>query len=41
MKMGKAPTFDSNGSNVMAWKKPRLVEICLGMEINSYVSATV
>jgi coenzyme PQQ precursor peptide PqqA len=39
--MGKAPICDNNGGNVMAWKKPRLVEICLGMEINSYASATV
>ncbi|TDG30419.1 pyrroloquinoline quinone precursor peptide PqqA [Paracraurococcus ruber] len=25
----------------MAWKKPRLTEICLGLEINAYASATV
>jgi len=23
----------------MAWKKPRITEICLGLEINSYASA--
>jgi len=23
----------------MAWKTPRVVEICLGLEINSYASA--
>jgi coenzyme PQQ precursor peptide PqqA len=26
---------------VMAWKKPRITEICLGLEINAYASATV
>jgi coenzyme PQQ precursor peptide PqqA len=25
----------------MAWKKPRVTEICLGMEINCYASAKV
>lgn len=25
----------------MAWKKPRITEICLGLEINSYASAEV
>ena len=25
----------------MAWKKPRITEICLGLEINAYASATV
>jgi len=25
----------------MAWKKPRVTEICLGLEINAYASATV
>ncbi|NVN31218.1 pyrroloquinoline quinone precursor peptide PqqA [Endobacter medicaginis] len=25
----------------MTWKTPRIVEICLGAEINSYVSATL
>ncbi|MBY0335129.1 MAG: pyrroloquinoline quinone precursor peptide PqqA [Acetobacteraceae bacterium] len=23
----------------MAWKTPRVVEVCLGLEINSYASA--
>ncbi|MBU0724550.1 MAG: pyrroloquinoline quinone precursor peptide PqqA [Alphaproteobacteria bacterium] len=23
------------------WKKPRIVEICIGMEINGYLSATL
>ncbi|WP_408611961.1 pyrroloquinoline quinone precursor peptide PqqA [Falsiroseomonas oryzae] len=23
----------------MAWKKPRVTEVCLGMEINCYASA--
>jgi coenzyme PQQ precursor peptide PqqA len=26
---------------IMAWKKPRIVEICLGLEINSYASASL
>jgi len=25
----------------MAWKTPRMVEICLGLEINSYASAEI
>ncbi|MFC7556912.1 pyrroloquinoline quinone precursor peptide PqqA [Pseudoroseomonas wenyumeiae] len=25
----------------MAWNKPRIVEVCLGMEINCYESAKV
>jgi coenzyme PQQ precursor peptide PqqA len=25
----------------MAWKTPRITEICLGLEINAYASATV
>jgi len=25
----------------MAWKKPRVTEVCLGLEINSYASAEV
>jgi len=25
----------------MAWNKPRVVEVCLGMEINCYESAEV
>ncbi|MBO1075539.1 pyrroloquinoline quinone precursor peptide PqqA [Roseomonas marmotae] len=25
----------------MAWKKPRVVEVCLGMEINCYEGAEV
>lgn len=25
----------------MAWTRPKLREICIGMEINSYVSATL
>jgi coenzyme PQQ precursor peptide PqqA len=25
----------------MAWNKPRIVEVCLGMEINCYESAEV
>jgi coenzyme PQQ precursor peptide PqqA len=25
----------------MAWKKPRVTEVCLGMEINCYASAKV
>ncbi|MDO9709735.1 pyrroloquinoline quinone precursor peptide PqqA [Paracraurococcus lichenis] len=25
----------------MSWKKPRITEICLGLEINAYASATV
>jgi coenzyme PQQ precursor peptide PqqA len=25
----------------MAWKKPRVTEICLALEINGYVSATL
>ncbi|WP_408901619.1 pyrroloquinoline quinone precursor peptide PqqA [Paracraurococcus ruber] len=29
------------GGSPMAWKKPRLTEICLGLEINAYASATV
>jgi len=24
----------------MAWKKPKIAVVCVGMEINSYVSAT-
>ncbi|MBB3173153.1 coenzyme PQQ precursor peptide PqqA [Endobacter medicaginis] len=28
-------------SVAMTWKTPRIVEICLGAEINSYVSATL
>ena len=26
---------------VRAWKTPRITEICLGLEINAYASATV
>jgi coenzyme PQQ precursor peptide PqqA len=26
---------------LMAWKKPRVTEVCLGMEINCYASAKV
>jgi coenzyme PQQ precursor peptide PqqA len=26
---------------LMSWKKPRITEICLGLEINAYASATV
>jgi len=25
----------------MAWKKPRVTEVCLALEINCYASATV
>jgi len=28
-----------HGRNPMAWKTPRIVEIAVGMEINSYVCA--
>jgi coenzyme PQQ precursor peptide PqqA len=27
------------GGMNMAWKKPRITEVCLGLEINSYASA--
>jgi coenzyme PQQ precursor peptide PqqA len=27
--------------SIMAWKTPRITEICLGLEINAYASATV
>jgi coenzyme PQQ precursor peptide PqqA len=29
------------GHDPMAWKKPRVTEVCLGMEINCYASAKV
>jgi coenzyme PQQ precursor peptide PqqA len=30
---------DTARERVMAWKKPRVTEVCLGLEINSYASA--
>ncbi|MBL93711.1 MAG: pyrroloquinoline quinone precursor peptide PqqA [Magnetovibrio sp.] len=27
------------GGLVMAWRKPKVTEVCIGMEINSYASA--
>jgi coenzyme PQQ precursor peptide PqqA len=38
------PPFAPNaakGRTTMAWKKPRVTEVCLGLEINSYASAEV
>jgi coenzyme PQQ precursor peptide PqqA len=29
------------GSTPMAWKTPRIIEIAVGMEINSYASAVL
>jgi coenzyme PQQ precursor peptide PqqA len=29
------------GRTPMAWKKPRITEICLSLEINAYASATL
>jgi coenzyme PQQ precursor peptide PqqA len=37
----RTPHPPEQGGNAMAWKKPRVVEICLGLEINSYASATL
>ena len=34
---GRAHNFES--IMMKRWKKPRIVEICVGMEINSYASA--
>jgi coenzyme PQQ precursor peptide PqqA len=31
----------NGGDSPMAWKKPRVTEICLALEINAYASAKV
>jgi coenzyme PQQ precursor peptide PqqA len=35
------PARHSDREVQMAWKKPRITEICLGLEINSYASAEI
>jgi coenzyme PQQ precursor peptide PqqA len=35
----KRPT--SEGSTIMAWNTPKIVEIAVGLEINSYACAEV
>jgi coenzyme PQQ precursor peptide PqqA len=37
----KPPFALKSRERTMAWKKPRVTEVCLGLEINSYASATV
>jgi coenzyme PQQ precursor peptide PqqA len=39
--VGGSPARAPGGENPMAWKKPRVTEVCLGMEINCYASAKV
>ena len=36
---GTAGTTSVEGGNAMAWTAPKIVEICVGLEINSYASA--
>lgn len=33
--------YTSKGGNQMAWKTPKVLEISIGMEINSYACAEV
>ncbi|WP_421993125.1 pyrroloquinoline quinone precursor peptide PqqA [Roseococcus sp.] len=36
-----APCRPKSGEFVMAWKKPRIVEVSLALEINSYACAEI
>jgi coenzyme PQQ precursor peptide PqqA len=37
--MFRATTLNNDGGSVMSWKTPKIVEIALGAEINSYACA--
>ncbi|WP_446737777.1 pyrroloquinoline quinone precursor peptide PqqA [Rhodoblastus sp. 17X3] len=38
---GRAPPFIRKRRNNMAWTTPELCEICVGMEVTSYLSAEI
>ncbi|WP_206020792.1 pyrroloquinoline quinone precursor peptide PqqA [Roseococcus sp. SYP-B2431] len=38
---GPAKCRPKLGSHIMAWKKPRIVEVSLALEINSYACAEI